>query len=451
MPLVNFDGIPGPTHNYAGLARGNLAAERNTGRVANPRAAALQGLAKARALAARGYAQAVLPPHERPDVRALRALGFSGSDADVVARAAKEAPQLLAACSSAAAMWAANAATVSPSADTADGRLHLTPANLASHFHRALEAPTTTRVLAAIFANARHFVVHEPLPAAPQLGDEGAANGTRFAPAPRAPGVELFVFGRVAYGTTAAAPQKYPSRQTREASAAIARRHGVDPARTVFAQQHPDAVDAGVFHNDVIAVGHGSTLFCHEQAWARQDDVLAGLRARLGEAFTPIVVPAAEVSLDDAVATYLFNSQLLPRPDGRLLLVAPAECGEHDRVARYLDALLASGGPIAEVLAFDLRQSMRNGGGPACLRLAIELTAAERAAIEARVFIDDALARELDVWIRRHYRDRLAPEDLGDPALVDESRRALDELTGILRLPAVYPFQLQPGHSGSDT
>jgi succinylarginine dihydrolase len=182
----------------------------------------LQGLAKARALAARGFGQAVLPPHERTAISTLRGLGFSGSDADIVARAARESPQLLAACSSAAAMWSANAATVSPSADTADGRVHFTPANLVSHFHRAIEAPTTTRVLRAIFADRRHFAVHDPLPAAPQFGDEGAANHIRFTAAPEGSGVELFVFGRVAYDGAAAAPQKFPARQTREASTAIA-------------------------------------------------------------------------------------------------------------------------------------------------------------------------------------------------------------------------------------
>ena len=286
-------------------------------------------------------------------------------------------------------------------------------------------------------------MVHDPLPAAPQFGDEGAANHTRFTAARGAPGIELFVFGRAAYGPAGAAPQKFPARQTREASTAIARRHGLDPARTVFAQQNPVAIDAGVFHNDVIAVGHRATLLCHEQAWAQQDSVLAELRACVGDSFAPIVVPADRVSLDDAVGSYLFNSQLLPHPDGRLLLVAPADCRENARVAAYLDTLLAPGGPIAEVLAFDLKQSMHNGGGPACLRLAVDLTESERAATGARVFLDDALAFELDTWIRKHYRDRLAPEDLGDPALVDESRRALDELTRILRLPAVYPFQLQ--------
>jgi succinylarginine dihydrolase len=441
MALVNFDGIPGPTHNYAGLARGNLAAERNARRIANPREAALQGLAKARALAARGHPQAMLPPQERPNVRALRALGFAGPDAEIVARARSDAPQLLAACSSAAAMWAANAATVSPSIDTSDGRVHFTPANLTSHFHRSIEAAATTRVLRAIFADAKHFVVHDPLPAASQFGDEGAANHIRFMPEPGKPGVELFVFGRAAYDAGTPAPRKWAARQTREASTAIARRHGLDPASTLFAQQNPDAIDAGVFHNDVIAVGYGTTLLCHEEAWLEQDSVLHALRTRIGDAFTPLVVPATAVSVDDAVGSYLFNSQLLPRTDGKLVLVAPAECRENPRVARWLDTLLGSGGPISELLAFDLRQSMHNGGGPACLRLAVDLTAAERASIGARVFLDDALAGELDAWIRRCYRDRLAPDDLGDPALLDESRRALDELTAILKLPSIYSFQ----------
>ncbi|MEO8305596.1 MAG: N-succinylarginine dihydrolase [Betaproteobacteria bacterium] len=438
---INFDGIPGPTHNYSGLARGNLAAEKNARLVANPREAALQGLAKARALAARGHPQAVLPPHERPDVDALRTLGFSGSDADVVVRASRDAPELLAACSSAAPMWVANAATVSPSADTADGRVHFTPANLVAHFHRSLEARTTTRILRAIFADPKHFAVHDPLPAAPQFGDEGAANFTRFAPRDGARGVELFVYGRAAFDGAAPAPRKFPARQTREASNAIARRHGLDPAHCVFAQQLPDAIDAGVFHNDVIAVGHGNVLFCHEQAWLAQDSVLAELRAKIGERFTPIVVPEAALPLADAVATYLFNAQLLRRADGRYLLVAPAECRENPRVAAYLDALVDADGPIAEVLALDLRQSMKNGGGPACLRLGVTLTGAQRDAIAARVFLDDALAADLDRWIRTHYRDRVAPDDLGDPALLDESRRALDELTRILRLPAIYAFQ----------
>ena len=440
MPEYNFDGIPGPTHNYSGLARGNLAAEKNARMIAHPREAALQGLAKMRALAARGVPQAVLPPHERPFVPALRDLGFAGRDVDIVARAALDAPHLLAACSSAAAMWVANAATVSPSADTADRRVHLTPANLVAHFHRSLEAETTTRVLRAVFADATRFTVHEPLPAAPQFGDEGAANHSRFATTADRPGVEMFVYGRSAFGG-GSAPQRYPARQTREASEAVTRRHGLDASRVVMAQQAPEAIDAGVFHNDVIAVGAGSLLFCHAQAFVDQDAVLTSLARMIGPDFTPLVISEDELSVADAVGTYLFNSQLIARPDGRYLLVAPAECREHPQTRALLDRLASGASPIAEVITFDLRQSMRNGGGPACLRLRVALTADERAAIRANVFLDDALADALDAWIRRHYRDRLAPEDLGDPALLEESRRALDELSTLLRLPAIYPFQ----------
>jgi succinylarginine dihydrolase len=439
---VNFDGLPGPTHNYSGLSEGNLASERNRNLVADPRQAALQGLAKMKALADAGYAQAVLPPHERPAVDALRALGFAAdSDAGVITRAAREAPQLLAACSSAAAMWAANAATVSPSSDTADGRVHFTPANLASHFHRALETPTTTCVLRAIFADADKFAVHEALPATVQFGDEGAANHTLFVADDTERGIEMFVYGRVAFDAASAAPRRYDARQTREASEAVARRHGLDPAGTVFAQQHPDAIDAGVFHSDVIAVGTGSVLFCHERAFVMQDEILRALRDRIGAAFDAIVVREDEVGLDCAVATYLFNSQLMPREDGSILLVAPAECLEDKTVAAYLRRLTGGAGPIRELRVFDLRQSMRNGGGPACLRLRVRLSPPERQSIRANVWLDAGLLASLAAWIDRHYRDRLSAADLGDPALLDEGRRALDELTQIMRLGSVYPFQ----------
>ena len=439
--VTNFDGIPGPTHNYSGLAHGNLAAERNAQQDANPREAALQGLAKMRALAARGFPQAILPPQERPDVGALRALGFDGTDHDVIVAAGRDAPELLAACSSAASMWAANAATISASADCADARLHITPANLATHFHRSLEAATTTRVLRAIFADDARFRVHDPLPTAPQFGDEGAANHTRFG-APNDAGVEFFVYGRRALGAGAASPTRFPARQTREASEAIARRHTLDPARTVFAQQRPDAIDSGVFHNDVIAVGEGTFLFCHERAFVEQPRVLDALAAAVGPAFTAVVIRDDELSIADAVGTYLFNSQLLPLPGDRFLLVAPEECRVHRATVQILDRLVAEGSPIAEVLTFNLRQSMRNGGGPACLRLRVPLSYDERSAVRANVFLDAVLDATLGAWIERHYRDRLAATDLRDPALLDESRRALDELTQILALPSIYPFQL---------
>ena len=153
----NFDGLVGPSHNYAGLSFGNVASFNNVKSASNPKQAALQGLAKMRALAQRGFAQALLPPQDRPNFRLLRSLGFSGSDADVLAKAYKESPVILACAYSASPMWTANAATVSPSADTGDGRVHFTPANLNNKLHRAFEHTQSARSLRAIFADQKHF------------------------------------------------------------------------------------------------------------------------------------------------------------------------------------------------------------------------------------------------------------------------------------------------------
>ena len=440
---ANFDGLVGPTHNYAGLSFGNVASQTNEKSIANPLAAARQGLRKMKRLADLGFLQGVLPPQERPSVRLLRELGFSGNDARVIERAAKDAPELLAAASSASAMWTANAATVSPSADTHDGRLHFTPANLTSKLHRAIEHEATRRTLAAIFADEKRFAVHEALPGTPALGDEGAANHTRFCSEYGARGVEFFVYGRSEY-RRGPEPVRYPARQTFEASRAVAQRHGLDEAATVYAQQSPDVIDAGVFHNDVIAVGNRETLFCHERAFVEQKAVYDRLRAQLaglGANFEVIEVPDARVSVSDAVSSYLFNSQLLARPEGGNVLVVPQECSENPRVAAYLADLAAGSGPIGEVLVFDLRESMKNGGGPACLRLRVVLTDAEQQAVAPGVWMNDTLFGKLDAWIGKHYRDRLAPADLADPRLIDESRTALDELTQILGLGSLYDFQ----------
>jgi succinylarginine dihydrolase len=440
---ANFDGLVGPTHNYAGLSFGNVASQNNEKSVANPKAAARQGLRKMKQLADLGFAQGVLPPQERPSIRLLRELGFSGKDGEAIAKAAKEAPELLAAASSASAMWTANAATVSPSADTPDRRVHFTPANLCSKLHRAIEHEATRRTLGAIFADPEHFMVHDALPGTPALGDEGAANHTRFCAQYGERGVEFFVYGRSEY-RRGPEPKRYPARQTFEASRAIAQRHGLQEDATVFAQQNPDVIDAGVFHNDVIAVGNRSTLFCHELAFVEQKAVYDELRRKLGTHDAPfhvIEVPDAQVGVADAVSSYLFNSQLLSRADGSQILVVPQECRENPRVANYLDELVAKSGPIDEVLVFDLRESMKNGGGPACLRLRVALSDAERAAVTPGVWINDALFPRLDAWIEKHYRDRLSPQDLTDPMLLVESRTALDELTQILGLGSLYDFQ----------
>ncbi|RBP33455.1 succinylarginine dihydrolase [Marinobacter pelagius] len=439
---ANFDGLVGPTHNYAGLSWGNVASKSNVRSVSNPKEAALQGLAKMKRLADRGYVQGILPPHERPHLPTLRALGFTGSDAEILTKVAAEAPSILAAVSSASPMWTANAATVSPSADTTDHRVHFTPANLSAKFHRSIEHEVTGRALKAIFTDESYFAHHRALPSVSHFGDEGAANHTRLCSGYGEPGVELFVYGQIAFNEDAPAPVKYPARQTLEASQAIARLHGLKDRNLVFAQQNPAAIDAGVFHNDVIAVGNGNTLFYHEMAFLEEERVLADIRSRLsGAELEAVRVSSTDVPLEDAVASYLFNSQLLNTPDGMLLAV-PGECREIESVSRYLDSLLASGGPITSVEVFDVKQSMRNGGGPACLRLRVVLTDDELKAINRGVILTDQLYERLTTWVEAHYRDELSQEELGDPMLLEEVRKALDELTGILGLGSIYDFQL---------
>jgi succinylarginine dihydrolase len=441
----NFDGLVGPTHNYAGLSPGNVASISHRGQPANPRAAALQGLSKMRFVASLGVGQALLPPHERPSLRTLRRLGFRGRDEEVLARAASDpelSDQLLRISSSAAAMWTANAATVVPSSDAADGKLHLMPANLMAMFHRSLEARTTTRVLRAIFADRRHFEVHDPLPGGAHFADEGAANHTRLFGEDR-PAVHLFAWGRRAFGgpSPEGEPSRYPARQTREASHALARLGQVDAARALFPQQHPLGIDAGAFHTDVLAVGSGKTLLLHERAFCKPQELLTTLRELLGDGFFPVLATEEELPAAAAISAYPFNSQLLALPDGTMTVLAPEEARDEPHARAFLERVVAARGPVRSVHYLDLRQSMKNGGGPACLRQRIVLDDDERAAIKTRVFWDEQLGSELEAWIRRNYRDHLAGTDLFDPMLAQETLRALDELTQILRLGSIYDFQ----------
>ncbi|OEF23842.1 N-succinylarginine dihydrolase [Vibrio rumoiensis] len=440
---VNFDGLVGLTHHYAGLSYGNVASTSNKSVTANPQLAAKQGLAKMKALSDMGFKQAVLPPQERPHVEVLRQLGFDGTDAQVLAAVSKQAPHLLSAVSSASSMWTANAATMSPSSDSVDGRAHFTVANLNNKFHRAIEADTTSATLRSIFSNDRYFVHHDALPQQSVMGDEGAANHNRLCADYGSAGVQVFVYGRQAFGGTVE-PVRYPARQTREASEAVARLHQLSADKTVFVQQNPDVIDQGVFHNDVIAVSNGNVLFHHEQAFLNQSAALSEISEKLAKQnadFMSIEVPTNRVSVDDAVRTYLFNSQLLTKPDGKMLLIVPEESRQNPQVWSYLSELIASGGPINEVKVFDLRESMRNGGGPACLRQRVVLTEEELQAVAPGVLMNDHLFTTLNSWVDRFYRDRLVESDLADPQLLVENRQALDELTQIMGLGCIYPFQ----------
>ena len=406
---INFDGIIGPSHNYAGLSLGNLASARNAGAVSYPRAAALQGLDKMRANLRLGLVQGLFVPPPRPATEWLAALGTKIEEADAA---------LAANAMSASSMWAANAATVSPAPDSGDGKCHLTVANLKTMPHRSHEWTATLAQLRVAFADDA-FAVHAPVPA---FGDEGAANHMRIAPAHGEPGVEVFVYG-VSGGP-------FPARQHLEASKAVARLHRLDPARTLFVAQSEEAIAAGAFHNDVVAVANGPVLFAHEKAFADRDALIAALRERVAE-FELVEVADAEVSLAEAIRTYLFNAQLVTPPDGAMTLVAPIECRDSPSVSAWIERHLASNGAIRRVEYVDVRQSMANGGGPACLRLRV---ACDPTRVDPRFLVDEAKLDRLAAVIEAYWPEAVDAAELKNPGLIEQIGAARNALLDCLDL-----------------
>lgn len=401
---VNFDGLVGPSHNYAGLSLGNIASASHGGDVSYPRAAALQGIAKMRGNLARFGHQGFLLPLLRPNNALIDQLAVDES----------ALRQLLAAAWSASSMWTANAATVSPAPDTADGKCHLTPANLVTMLHRAQEWPDTKRMLDIAFGNSDHFTVHDAVP--PSFGDEGAANHMRFCEGHGSPGVEAFVYGRPG--------GKFPARQHEQASRAVARLHGLDPVKCVFIEQNPAAIEAGAFHNDVVAVANDRVLFTHSDAFADQQGAYNAIRAAF-PALEVVEVHSSKVSLEEAIRTYLFNAQLVTQPDGGMALIVPEECRESASVWTYCEALMDSNGPIREVVPVDVRQSMANGGGPACLRLRV---VCDPVTVDPRFMLSDAKAELLEQVVAQNWPEQIDPADLGGESLaktVIDARAAL--------------------------
>ena len=438
---VNFDGLIGPTHNYGGLAKGNLASQNNAKMISSPKQAALQGLEKMRTLIGLGYTQGFIPPQLRPDITTLRALGFKGSPAEVINKVITDAPDLLPMVYSASSMWAANAATVTPSLDSDDGKVHLTPANLNTTAHRAIENRQTYHHLKTIFHDDSLFAVHPALPGIQRFADEGAANHTRLSNQYDQSGLGLFVYGRD--HDTDLSALSFPARQTKEACEALARQHSLNSDRAVFLQQSHTAINAGAFHNDVVAVGNGPVLFFHEDAYVKDSQQAAFEYLQQQMDFQPVCVPASEVPLQDAIKSYLFNSQLLASPDGdvtRMRLIAPLECKNTPSVAAYLEKLTAdTSQPIQDVTFVDVRQSMSNGGGPACLRLRVLLSDQELAAVNEKFILNDKKIDELQRWVGDHYREQLAPNDLLDPKLLNENIAALKALQDLLGVQNLYP------------
>ena len=438
----NFDGLVGPTHHYGGLADGNRASVGHRFQVSHPRTAALQGLEKMRVLAGMGVGQAILPPLSRPRLDLLRTAGFSGTDQQVIDSSFRHSPSLLSAAFSASGMWTANAAMFAPSCDSRDGCVHITPANLISNLHRSLEAEETAGLLKRVFPDFALFKHHPPLPRTVAFSDEGAANHIRLVGSQGGPGAHLFVYGREHFGSNSLT--RYPQRQTLEACQAIARLHQLPEELVVFARQSPAAIDAGVFHNDVISTGHAALFLYHAEAFADGRSVVDRLKRVFEETQhqSLCAIEINEFSLADSIQSYFFNSQIVTRSDGRLVIVAPAESEENQKVHAVVASLVKGGDAvIADVVFLNLRESMQNGGGPACLRTRVVLNQQEQSAVPSRLFFSEQLFDELTYWVKRYYRESLSLSDFRDPELLVEIESALDKLTQILELGSIYSFQ----------
>ncbi len=445
---VNFDGLVGMTHCFGGLSLGNIPSTDNEGDISNPRLAAIQGLNKMKFLSSLGIKQAVLPPQERPHIPSLNKVGFDGTTVDILSRVKRSAPWLLPHVSSSASMWAANAATVSPSIDSADSHIHFTPANLATYFHRSIEAETTSRILRAIFPNNVNFAHHSPLPSSELFFDEGAANHTRFCKTYGGPGYQFFTFGKSLQDTNGETPRpkKFPARQTKEASEAITRLHRLFPGHFSLAFNSPSAIEAGAFHNDLVAVGNQNVLLIHEKAIWRQFETLDRLKSGVsdvcGTDLIVIEVKEEQFPLKDALDSYFFNSQLVTLNDDSMALIAPESCKDFDNLNAYLKELLNDpGNPIGAIHYVDLSESLKNGGGPACLRLRVVLNAVELAEMNQGVLFTEDLYKELVAHVTKYYPEKLSLSDLADPQLYTRNCESLDAISKILKLGDIYSFQ----------
>lgn len=402
---INFDGIIGPSHNYAGLSLGNIASATNAGETAYPREAALQGIAKMRHNIDLGLTQGFFMPLDRPNIGWLEALATDVESAE---------PHIRAAAFSASSMWAANAATVSPAPD-AQGKCHLTIANLQTMPHRSHEWPSTLAQLQLAFGNADHFSVHNPVPS--PFGDEGAANHMRLCAGHDKAGVEIFVYGK--------AGGPFPARQHLEASKAVARKHGLNPEHIIFAQQSETAITAGAFHNDVVAVANERVLFTHELAFEEPDTLYDEIRSKLPESEI-ILVPANKVSLADAIKSYLFNAQLVSLPNkGGMALILPTEARENAAVWGYLQDLVAGNGPIRTLCPVDVRQSMANGGGPACLRLRV---VADPATVDQRFLATTEKLTLIEEVVTQYWPESTTANQLSHPEFADAVQEARAQL-----------------------
>ena len=432
---VNIDGMIGPSHHFGGLGVENKASELNRSQASSPRSAALQGLAKMELLASYGIPQFYLPPPVRPAWKWLESLGYCGDKACVLRDCYQEQPTLLSAAYSSAFMWTANAASVSCGSDTRSKRAKIKLANLNANLHRSIEESERLPQLERMFEAVEHVDVLRGLSSSRPLSDEGAANVMRFFSRVGAGGVYAFVYGNEAAESResednskkADGKRRRQPRQTRMASAMVARSLDLEPGDCFLIQQTSDAIDAGVFHNDVIATSHENLLFYHELAFHNSEEAVAGIKKRFlektGEKLEACLVESSDLRLDDAVDTYLFNSQICTDIDGGWRMFVPENCNQSESVQRTLERLQAQYPRLVSIDYCPLAESMRNGGGPACLRLRISLTPSQIDQIPASMRISLSTLSQLRKLVETEYPEKVEPSDFVNPDFAEQCER----------------------------
>lgn len=463
---INVDSLVGPTHHYSGMGVGNVASMEHRYRPSSPKRAAMEGLNKAWLVAQTGVPQFLLPPLRRPRLDVLARYGFSGTVQDQLDAAFREDNSLISSVYSSSFMWAANAATVTAASDSSDGKMHMTIANLSSSLHRAIEADERYRQLVWFFQHLRDEVmVHPALPGCVPLRDEGAANHMRLSAAGSTAGFNVFVHGDAPDGIL---PEdnslngdlqrmRFMPRHTLAASRMIQRHHRLDSRSTFHLQQHPCAISAGVFHNDVIATSHQNLMIHHEMAFTANwletvAELQESFRLVTGIELIRVMVRESDLSLQDAVRSYLFNSQLIGPssvpvtedgnnrraeiPDSqlpRMLILSPQQCREIPAAERLINRWIDDPtNPIDQVVYVDLRQSMAGGGGPACLRLRLPVDPAWISKLPNTCRLDDTLYSLLMETIDRYYPEQLTIDSLASQEFAKQSWNAGLEISKVM-------------------
>lgn len=428
--LVFLDALVGPSHHFGGIAFGNKASLAHQHQASNPRKAALESLEKMRLVYECGAKQLIIPPQVRPQLSTFKQLsgtrGFTKTNLDQLFQFA---PQFLSALFSTSYMWQANAGIVSAACDAFDGLVHITPANLQSHFHRSEEVVQTAKQFKTLFEPIKKVKIHAPV--SMSFPDEGAANCIRFSSKKAESGLNFWVYSKSQFEHPATL---FPARQSKEALQLIARKHKLK--HVLFAKQSEEAINAGVFHNDVIAMGIGTLLVVHKHAYDNQKKVLDDLQEQamhvLGEPLTIIEVSSRAMCLEEAVKSYVFNSQLIKKANGDIILLAPLTAKKYPSAKRLLAKLLKQS-HIKQVHYVPLEESMNNGGGPACLRLAMNLEKDIIQKIPKSYIFSIKRYHLLVEFVKTHYPDWIVLRHFKDPDFIQELHDIVKKLNNLFK------------------